>query len=128
MQVAPPTERAFGVSVGSACLALGGLLWWRAHPAPGLALVAVGSALLVLGRLAPSTLHVPNRYWWRFAQVLGSINARVLLTLFYALVLTPVGVVMRAFGRNPLRPTEARTSWSPYAARRRDPKHYERMF
>lgn len=94
----------------------------------GLTLVALGGVLVVLGRVAPWTLRVPNRYWWRVAQVLGWINTRVLLTLFYALVLTPVGVVMRAFGRNPLRPTEAHTSWSPYAARRRDPKHYEKMF
>lgn len=128
MQVGAPTERAFGGSVGSACVALGGLLWWRGYSTAGPALVVLGSVLVVLGRLAPSTLRVPNRYWWRFAQVLGWINARVLLTLFYALVLTPAGVIMRLVGRNPLRPTEAHTSWSPYAARRRDPKHYEQMF
>ena len=128
MQGSVPTERAFGVSVGSACVALGGLLWWRGHSTAGPALVALGSVLVVLGRLAPSALRVPNRYWWRFAQLLGWINTRVLLTLFYALVLTPVGAVMRLCGRNPLRPTEAHTSWGPYAARRRDGKHYEQMF
>ena len=128
MQVVAPTERAFGTSVGGACLGLGALLAWRGSSAAGPMLIALGALLVVLGRLAPSALRVPNRYWWRFAQVLGWINTRVLLTLFYALVLTPAGVIMRLVGRNPLRPTEAHTSWSPYAARRRDPKHYERMF
>lgn len=128
MQGSAPTERAFGFGVGSACVGLGALLAWRGYPAAGPTLVALGAVLVVLGRVAPSTLRVPNRYWWRFAQALGWFNARLLLTLFFALVLTPVGVVMRLFGRNPLRPSEAHTSWSPHSARRRDPKHYEQMF
>lgn len=128
MQGRTPTERAFGTSVGSVCLGLGALLAWRGSSAAGPMLIALGALLVVLGRLAPSALRVPNRYWWRFAQVLGWINARVLLTLFYALVLTPVGVSMRLFGRNPLRPSHTHTNWGSYSARRRAPTHYEQMF
>lgn len=128
MHAAVPTERAFGTSVGTVCVAIGTLLAWRGASPAGLVLVALGVVLVVLGRLAPSLLRVPNRYWWRFAQVLGWINSRVLLTVFYALVITPAGVVMRLAGRNPLRPPQPQTSWGPYAARRRDPKHYERTF
>lgn len=127
MQVAP-TERAFGIGVGSACVAFGILLGWRGSTAVSLTLLALGTALVVLGRAAPSALRVPSRYWWRFAQALGWVNARVLLTLFFALVLTPVGMIMRLFGRNPLHPPHARTSWGPYSVRRRNPKHYEQMF
>jgi hypothetical protein len=128
MQVSAPTERAFGVGVGGVCVAIGALLWWRGHSTLSLTLLVLGGVLVALGRLAPSALRVPHRYWWRFAQVLGWVNARVLLTLFFVLVLTPVGVVMRLFGRNPLRPPQAQTTWGPYSVRRRDPKHYERMF
>lgn len=128
VQVAAPTERAFGIGVGFACVALGALLGWRGYSTPGLTLVALGAVLMALGRLAPSALRVPSRYWWRFAQALGWVNARVLLTLFFALVLTPVGVIMRLFGHNPLRPPHAQTNWGAYSVRRRDPKHYEQMF
>lgn len=128
MNPVAPSERAFGVSVGGACVALGALLSWRGSAAVGPALAAIGALLVVLGRLAPSTLRVPSRYWWRFAQALGWFNSRVLLTVFFAVVLTPVGVVMRIAGRNPLQAAGARTNWRPYTVRRRDPKHYERMF
>ena len=123
-----PSERAFGIGVGSVCVALGSLLWWRGRATAGVVLVVLGLVLNVVGRLAPSALRVPSRWWWRVAQALGWINARVLLTLFFALVVTPVGVVMRLFGRNPLRPPLTHTSWGPYSVRRRDPKHYEQMF
>jgi len=123
-----PTERSFGLSIGGASLAAGALLLWRGYATVALVLLGAGGLLVGLALVAPSALRVPNRWWWRFAQALGWINARILLTLFFALVLTPVGMVMRLFGRNPLRPTEAQTGWGAYSVRRRDPKHYERMF
>ena len=122
----PPGERAFGLSVGSVCLGAAAVSWWRGRPALALALVVVGAVLVGFGCLGPSALRVPNRVGWRFAQVLGWINTRILLTVFFTLVLTPVGVVMRMLGRNPLRARDARTNWSP--ARRRDARHYEHLF
>ena len=93
-----------------------------------MALLVVGTLLVGLGLVAPVALRVPNRLWWRVAQAVGWVNTRILLTLFFAVVLTPVGVVMRLFGRNPLRGADAQTNWTPYPARRRDPRHYERLF
>lgn len=123
-----PTERSFGLSVGSVCLAASALFLWRGYPTVSLVLLVVGGLLVGFALVAPSALRVPSRYWWRFAQVLGWVNTRLLLTLFFALVLTPVGVLMRLFGRNPLQPAQPETSWSPYSARRRNPKHYDQMF
>ena len=76
----------------------------------------------------PAALRLPNRIWWQFAQLLGWINARVLLTAFFIVVLTPVGCAMRLFGRNPLRGAQPASNWSGYQARRSDPKHYEHLF
>ena len=114
--------------MGSACLVFALLAWWRAYPTAGLVLSTIGALLVGFGLAAPSALRAPNRVWWRFAQVLGWVNARILLTVFFALVLTPVGVVMRLFGRSPLRVSRGPTNWSPYPARHANPKHYERMF
>jgi hypothetical protein len=102
--------------------------WWRGHQTTPL-VAAVIAALLIGGALvAPAMLRLPNRIWWRFARVLGWINARIILSAFFFLVLTPAGVLMRTFGRNPLLPAERGTAWSPYAARRKDPKHYEHPY
>ncbi len=81
-----------------------------------------------LGAIAPSLLRDPSKAWWRFAQVLGWINSRIILGLFFALILTPVGIVMRVFGRNPLHAMRGPTNWGVCPSRIRNPRHYERMF
>jgi saxitoxin biosynthesis operon SxtJ-like protein len=124
-----PTEQSFGYTVGSACCGLAILAWWRGAGTVSAILLVAGVLLVRLAYAAPVVLRRPNRLWWRFAQALGWINSRILLTLFFALVVTPISVAMRAWGRQPLGPTKgATTNWTTYPARRRDPRHYERMF
>lgn len=123
-----PSERSFGLSVGGVCLLISAWLLWRGSETAWIAFAGIGTVLVGFGGLAPSMLRVPNLLWWRFAQVLGFINSRIILGLFFAVVLTPVGVVMRVFGRNPLKGRPGATNWAPYPGRIRDPRHYERMF
>ena len=124
-----PTERSFGLSVGAVCVTASAWSWWRGRVSIAVALGVAGTVLIVGGLIAPSILRVPNRIWWRFARILGWINARVILTLFFLLVLTPVGAVMRLFGRNPMKArAQAGTNWSAYVVRRQDPRHYEHLF
>jgi hypothetical protein len=123
-----PTERSFGLSIGSVGLAFAALSWWRGYPRVGAVVFLVGTFLLILGLAAPSLLKVPNFVWWRLSRVLGWVNTRILLTVFFATVLTPVGIVMRLLGRNPLSGSEPGTNWRAYPARRADPKHYDHLF
>lgn len=122
-------ERSFGLSVGAVLMAIAAVLFWRGRILRAESIGAAGAALLALGLTAPSLLKRPSAVWWRFSRVLGHFNARVLLTLFFALVLTPVGLVFRLSGRDPLtRRRDRWPGWTPYPARYRDPHHYTRMF
>ena len=123
-----PTERSFGITMGGVSFALSAVAWWRGHLSFALVLLVCGTALMSLGMLAPPMLAVPNRLWWRFAQTLGRVNARIILSVFFACVLTPIGVAMRVFGRNVLSTGRSDTNWRPYPARRSDPKHYDHLF
>jgi len=123
-----PSERSFGLSVGLVCLATGAVNWWGGHVLLSAALCVSGLVLVAGGLLVPGALRIPNRIWWRFAQILGWVNTRILLTAFFVVVLTPVGCAMRLFGKNPLRPAKTGTNWSSYTVRRRDPRHYEHLF
>lgn len=123
-----PTERSFGLSIGCVSAAAGTLLMWRGHTSAGTTLASVGILLMCAGALAPSALRVPNRVWWRLAQLLGWINSRILLTLLFFVVLTPVGFLMRLSGRSPLRSPRADTDWSDCDRRRRGPRHYEHLY
>lgn len=123
-----PTERSFGVSVGTVCGLLAALSVWRGYDLAVWVFAGVSVVLLLGGLLAPRLLRGPNRVWWRFAQALGWVNTRLLLTVFFFIVITPAGLMMRLVGRNPLQPSDTSTSWSPYPARRRNRRHYEQSF
>jgi hypothetical protein len=124
-------ERSFGISVGTVLLLISAALLWRGRVTRAEVLGAVGAVLLLLGFVRPGLLKGPSALWWRFAAALGYVNSRIILTVAFALVLTPLGLIWRILGRDPLRrrrPAAGASGWSPYSDRYRDPKHYERMF
>jgi hypothetical protein len=122
-------ERSFGISVGAVLLLIGGYNLWRGSTSVGQVLAVLGAVLMVLGYVRPSLLKWPSAAWWKLALVLGYINARVLLTVIFALVLVPVGLLWRVIGRDPLARRRVNwPGWSTHSARYRNPKHYERMY
>ena len=123
-----PTERSFGLSVGGVATVAGAVGWWRGHDLVGPVLLGIGVLLVLFGLVAPRALRVPNKIWWRFAQALGYVNARIILTVFFTVILTPFGTLMRLFGRNPLMPPTRGTSWIAANAERRQADHFRRSF
>jgi hypothetical protein len=123
-------ERSFGISVGSVCGLLALITAWRGHPVAPWVLGSMAAWLIGFGWLRPSSLRIPSRLWWRLAHALGWVNTRVLLSVFFFLVVTPTGLVMRVCGWDPLRRRRAGrgSGWLPSPLRHRDPKHYERMY
>jgi Saxitoxin biosynthesis operon protein SxtJ len=56
--------------------------------------------LLSLGNAFESRITTAiARYWMKFAAVLGSFNSKVILTIIYFAVLTPVAFLFRIFNR-----------------------------
>jgi hypothetical protein len=122
-------ERSFGVSVGSVLIVLALVLLWRRRIGRAEVLGGLGAVLLVLGLAAPTLLKWPSKYWWKFSIALGRVMARVWLTLLFFVVLTPVGLIWRLIGRDPLnRRRDTWPGWSSYPDRYRDRKHYDRMY
>jgi hypothetical protein len=62
----------------------------------------VGTLLVVPGLIVPLALGPVQRVWMRFAMILGEVNSRIILTVFFYLVIAPVGWVLRTFVRDPL--------------------------
>ena len=123
------TERAFGYPVGAVCVLLAGAFFWKGKPTVSIVLLSIGAILLMTAWLCPSVLKYPSRWWMHFAHLLGWINSRILLSVFFFLIVTPIGVVMRLAGWDALRIRRAPAGgWQPYPARLRNPKHYERMY
>ncbi len=62
-------------------------------------------------------------------MVLGYVNARIILTIAFAIVLTPVGLVWRLIGHDPLAQAPQHwPGWTPSSERYRDPDHFTRMY
>jgi hypothetical protein len=122
-------ERSFGVSVGAVLLVIAAALWWRGRVGRAEILGAIGAVLLLFGVVRPQLLKWPSAVWWRLAGVLAYVNARILLTLLFAVLLVPLSLVWRVVGKDPLaRRREQFQGWTPYPERYRDRTHFERMF
>ena len=122
-------ERSFGVSVGLVLCAIAAVLWWRARVGRAEILGVIGAFLLVAGIVYPPVLKYPSAAWWRFSRALGHVNACVLLTIIFSIVLVPISLIWRLTGKDPMaRRREGWPGWTPYPPRYRDRRHYERMF
>jgi hypothetical protein len=125
----PDRDRQFGLAVGSVLLLLAGVFVWRGRFLTAEILGGIGALLVVLGRFAPRLLKYPSAVWWKLAMVLGYVNARIILTVIFTLVLVPLSVVWRIIGRDPLARRRSNwPGWSPYPDRYRDRAHYTRMY
>ena len=91
-------------------------------------LMIAGSWLVVLGGVEPRFLVVPRRWWMKLAEGLSYVSSRIILAIIFFLVLTPIGLIKRATGWDPLqrRSGSRETFWNKYPAR--DRRHYEKMF
>jgi hypothetical protein len=122
-------ERSFGVSVGAVLVVIALALWWKGRIGRAEILGSVGAVLLLLGAVHPPLLKWPSRVWWRFAGVLAYVNARILLTVLFSVLLVPLSIVWRLIGKDPLaRRRQKFEGWTLYPARYRDRTHFERMF
>jgi hypothetical protein len=95
--------RRFGLTVGIAFVLMAALLAWRAHSRSAAIAAVAGVALLLAAVIAPTRLGPVERGWMRLALALSSVTTPIILGLVYYVVVTPIGVVRRTIGRNPLR-------------------------
>ena len=103
----PRDLRKFSVTVGIAFVLLWAVFAYALPYLIGrggdLALLwQIGVALAVVGSILPAVVKPLFYAWMTMALVLGYVMTRVLLTIFFFLVLTPVGLVFKLIGRDAL--------------------------
>ena len=64
---------------------------------------AVSGIFLLLAALVPHVLAPANRVWTKFGLLLHNIFSPIALGILFFLVVTPTGLLMRLFGKDPLR-------------------------
>jgi hypothetical protein len=73
--------------------------------------LAVSVAFGVVALVAPAALAPLNRVWTKFGLLLHKVVSPVILGIMFYVVITPMGLVMRLLGKDPLR-----LRWEPKAA------------
>ncbi len=126
----PKDIRKFGLLFTIICLLVAGYLWYRDNAAWQW-LVGASGFFLLTGLFVHPILRPIYIGWMKFAFVLGWINTRILLGVFFYLIITPTGLVMRLFGKdflNEKRDKNAPTYWIKREPTELDPKRYENLF
>ena len=122
--------RKFGLMVGGVFILLGLLFLWR-HPGRSPYFLWPGGALVFCGAILPRALTWVYIGWMSVAFMLGFIMAHVILSLFFFLMITPIGLIARLFGQDFLSLKLDRTAksyWIPRPKKSRSPAAYERQF
>ena len=65
--------------------------------------IIASAIFLFLAYVAPNTLSLPNKLWFKFGILLGSIVAPIVMALVYFLTVLPTGLIMRLLGKDLLK-------------------------
>jgi carbamoyltransferase len=93
-----PALRRFAFTIGTVLVSLGSIMLWRHRSAYWL-MLSLGFLLLATGIVAPAPLRFVYRPWMMLALFMGNIASRIILTLAFFLVVTPIGLLQRLFGK-----------------------------
>jgi Saxitoxin biosynthesis operon protein SxtJ len=109
-----PSERKFGVLFTVVFAVLTVYVAWKAW-----SLLAIGACAVLAAGFGVATLVNPavlaplNRAWFALGVLLGRIISPIVLGAMFFLLITPIGVIARAFGRDELRlkPRDVNSYW-----------------
>jgi hypothetical protein len=123
-------RQAFKFAATIAAL-IGGIDLWKmfsghsVHTGRGLAIAA---AVLVLYSLVhPAGTLALRKGWLRIGGVLGRVNSVLILIVLYVAVITPLGLLLRRFGRRFPTKTPGGSYFVPRSAERGS-KHFEHPY
>ena len=122
--------RSFGVTIGIILLIVAGFLFYKEKESFQLFIYIAGS-FISLGFLVPIILKPIYLVWMIFAVILGWFMTRIILSLLFYLVVTPIGLVLRLLGKDllELKKQEVQGSyWNLRDSRKEQNQNYEKQF
>ncbi|MEX2016233.1 MAG: SxtJ family membrane protein [Candidatus Hydrogenedentales bacterium] len=102
-------QRNFGLMMAAALAVLGLIRWWHTGRVEA-GWFYVADVFFLLGLLFPRALQPVFAAWMRLALVLNWLVTRVLLTIVWVVILTPIGLFRRVFAEDALK-----REWRPDA-------------
>ena len=122
--------RQFGCTMGAVLGVLGILFLWREkewYPY----LIVLSVLFFFCGFVIPLLLKPIQKVWMTLAVLLGWFMTRVILSVLFYLVITPLGLIMRACGKDFLNRAIDKNSdsyWIPRKEVTHNKEDFERQF
>ena len=102
IQTEKPSEKSFSVIFSTVFLIVSlyplinseGLRIWA---------LVVSTIFFLLAFVAPKVFVLPNKLWFKFGLLLGSIIAPIVMAMVYFITVLPTGIIMRLLGKDLLK-------------------------
>ena len=62
----------------------------------------IGSVLIAWAFAHPGSLIYVYKPWMAFADKIGWVNTRIIMAILFYVIIMPIGVIMRLFGKDPM--------------------------
>ena len=93
------SNKSFGILFFVVFLGLG--LWPLTNDnSPNIYLIIISIIFLIFWLLNSKLLSPLNSFWIKFGELLGKIIAPVVMVIIYFLILTPISLMVRLFGKD----------------------------
>ncbi|MDA9703432.1 SxtJ family membrane protein [Candidatus Pelagibacter bacterium] len=93
------SNRSFGILFFLVFLGFG--LWpLTKEMSPNIYLITISVIFLILGLLNSKLLSPLNNLWIKFGEILGKVIAPIVMAVVYFLILTPISLLVRLFGKD----------------------------
>jgi Saxitoxin biosynthesis operon protein SxtJ len=110
-RLTPREGRKFAFTLAAAFGVFAGITWWRGgHTAPTV-LGSIAAVFALAGLAVPAHLGPVQRAWMGLAHAISKVTTPIFMGVVYFLVITPVGLLRRTLGGNPLRAHHGETGW-----------------
>jgi hypothetical protein len=100
LDISKKSLRNFGLLVGGIFLLLGFWIYYSSQDLVGIIFLVVGAFLFLSGLLFPNSLSQVYKVWMGLAFALGWLMSRVLLSILFYFVITPIGFAAKIVGKD----------------------------
>ena len=121
--------RSFGITIGIILFIISGLLMYYGKESYQL-IAIVASIFIGLGLMLPALLKPIYFVWMTFAAILGWVMTRVILSVVFYLIITPIGLLTKLLGEDflALKKIKSDSYWNYRDSSEELNQNYEKQF
>ena len=121
--------KSFGITIGIVLFIISAILMYYAKEFYQFSAI-IASTFIVLGFILPVLLKPIYFMWMAFAAILGWVMTRVILSIVFYFILSPIGIITRLLGEDflQLKKSSLQSYWNNRESSIEMNQDYEKQF